>query len=268
MIALESKPNIKKKPKHIQYLRIYVFKYCFKIKNNMIELSFKVNNLHITRKGGGEKGEKPLTLDELLPLAEHLISAQYLLYIQNHINYPSFRYFIKSELNNNFPEYKEKVKYLLGEMIMVRETLLSIGDYTLLFRSLPEMPTLRNNEHYIQNPKNHLQKALRDQEKPIQDREVYLIENSSCPKKLSLEPLDPLLRWLFLNQADNLVGCAKKHGWKEVLFYIPQSKQEPYVRGLWITPLNDHRDPPAKERAITIGAYRYGSEFLYCATSV
>lgn len=235
----------------------------------MIELSFRVNDLHITRKGGGEKGETPLTREELFPLPENLISAQHLIYAQNHINYP-LRCFIKSRVNisssKHKPEHREKVKHLLTEMIMVRETLLSVGKYTLLLRSLPEIPTLRSNEHHITNPEKYLQKAFQDQEKPIQAREVYLTENPSCPKKLSLEPLNPLLNWLFLNQADNLVACAKKNEWKEALFYIPQIEQEPYIRGLWITPLNDHRDPPSKESAITIGAYRYGSEFLHCTT--
>ncbi len=240
----------------------------------MIELSFKVNDLRITRKGKGEKGETPLTRDELFPLLENLISAQHLLYAQNHTNYPLLA---PINLSSNNPpskhryEHKEKIKHLLAEMILVRETFLSVGDYALLLRSLPEIPTLLGNEHRITNPEKYLQKAFRDQEKPVQGREVYLIENTGNPKRLSLDrsrPLDPLLNWLFLNQADNLVACAKKQGWKEVLFYVPRKEQQPYVRGLWITPLNDSRDPPAKENAITIGAYRYGAEFLYCAASV
>ncbi len=238
----------------------------------MRELSFRVNDLHITRKGEGEKGEIPITLDGLFPLPENLISAQELFYIQNHINYPSLRYFIKPLSNNpsskDREKHREKMKHLLAETIFVRETFLSIDGYALLLRSLPEIPTLLGNEHRITNPKSYLQKALQDQEKPIQEREVYLIKNPSCPKKLSLEPLDLLLNWLFLNQANNLITCAKKHEWKEALFYIPQSEQQPYIRGLWITPLNDHRDPPIKENTITIGAYRYGSEFLHCAASV
>ena len=229
----------------------------------MLETKIRIGQILINR----QKEENLTPLENLFPLPKNLITAENLLYAQNHINYPSFIHILEQRSQTLYYSNKENHKPLLSQTIFIKETFLSIPKHNpLLLRTLPETPIFLNHEHHIENPIKFLEKAEQDFKRPIKEREIYIIEPNGIPTRLSINPFNPLLNWLFLDQSDNFIACAEKHGLKELLFYFPNEKANPFIRGLWITPLNDPRAPPIKEDKITLGAYRYGSEFLYCTT--
>ena len=222
-------------------------------------LEIKINQMIINR----QRKDNLTPLENLFPLQKNLITAQNLLYAQNHVNYLSFTNTIKQGVQTlTYPKGNRKL--LLSQTIFIKETFLSIPKYNpLLLRSFPGTPIFSKCEHRIENPEKFLEISQQNLKKPIREREIYQIEQNKTFQKLSINPLDPLLEWLFLDQSDNFIACAKKHEWREVFFHFPPEEANPYIRGLWLSPLNDYRAYPLKEEKVTPGAYRYGSEFLY-----
>ncbi len=235
----------------------------------------EIGTLVITR---ASRGKTPISLLEAEKMFQNSspISARDLIYAQNHINSPR----VISKRDRTKVAIKLSKETPLNHSIMIKETVIvtPYNNYSYIFtrgsflvEELQKILTTntRERELYLLEEREYIKKAEKEQQKPLEERALFILNNpaSIIPLIINRESTD-LAKWLFQDQLKSLHACLEKHQETQFLFYgVEQRDRDPhhsFVRFLWLSPTNDERDPPRKDRA-SIGSYRLGHDYFYTA---
>lgn len=237
----------------------------------------KIGNLTITRASKEKAPISPLVACEAFKKENiELISARDLVYAQNHINNPRI---IKREDGSTL-SIKSPKEIVLNHTILIKETLI-VTPYScsypyiftresLHFQNLNEANTQAKDYCLAGELKVHLEKAEKEQQKPLEERAMLILDTSALVIHLVKERKSTdLAKWLFQDQLEFLYACLEKHRTKEFLFYGVETRDRdqniPFIRGLWLSPINDERDPPKKDIP-SLGSYRLGYDHFYASS--
>jgi len=234
----------------------------------------RINNLTIIRVSKQKAPISPLEAHEAFKKENlELISARDVVYAQNHINNPKI---IKKEDGSTL-SIKSPKKIILNYTILIKETLIVTPHsysypYVFIresfhFQNLNEMNAQAKDYYLTEEWKAHLKRAEKEQQKPLEERAMLILYPSALiiPLIKGRESTD-LAKWLFQDKLGFLHACLEKHRTREFFFYGVETQDRdqnlPSIRGLWLSPINDERDPPEKDRP-SIGSYRLGNDHFY-----
>lgn len=252
----------------------------------------QIGNLLITHTS---RGETPIS-----PTEETLerITARDLIYAQNHVNIPRFISRKDKTIKKISPYQKEKKdppRILLNRAIMIKESVIVMpasSPHSYLFvRNYPDhsfsplqrptvkkmrkiLTTTSKAQDYFLKEREYTPYFLQaeiEQQKPLEERLMYFLNDPSphIPLITNNESTD-LAKWLFQDQLNTVKILLQKHNHHQLLFYGVEknirSSDLPFIRFLWMTPINDERDPPKNDIPI-IGSYRFGCDYFYASQS-
>ena len=212
-----------------------------------------------------EEKEKKVLEEILAPLQNYTpLSARDLACMQLKINY--LRWIQNQDKKIPLPAHK---KIPLHHDTMIQENVIFIPhSYTLFTRSNLIFPNIskiaaqhRQAKDYELTDKLNLAEAEREQSKPLEQRNYFILENQDTIITMETEKSN-LFRWLLRDQADAVFENEKIHTFYGFSKEKRSSHHYPIIRGLWLSPCNNLRDPPHK-KPLSLGSYLIGLDFFY-----